>query len=80
MASKGSAYRATITRVDRVGRDGKGNFRWRIFYRTALDNEERSACTRGYMVDDVADLAPGTRADLLRDGRGSIIHIEKRSD
>ena len=75
--SRASAYRALIVGIEPDGRDARGNHRWRIVYRTALDGDERSARTRGFLVTEVGSLAPGERANLIRDGRGSIIAIDK---
>lgn len=75
--STASAYRALIVAVERAGHDARGNFRYRVTYRTALDNVERSANTRGYLTDVVRLLTPGSRANLIRDGRGSIIAIDR---
>lgn len=77
---RGSAYRATLVSATLTGRDGRGNNRYRVTWRTALDNDERSANTRGWVDGDLQQVEPGDRVNLIRDGRGSIIVIEKTSE
>lgn len=74
--SRASAYRATYVKAERIGVDGRGNRKYRITYRTEADNATRTANTRGHVDHDLADVWPGDRVNLIRDGRGSVVVIE----
>lgn len=78
MASKGSAYDVEILGYAPDGYDAKQHVSFRVRWRSKLDGEERSARTRGYVTEMLHGIGTGTRVNILRDGRGSIIHIEKR--
>jgi hypothetical protein len=71
------AYRATLLGYAPDGVDANGNVVHLVRWRTALDGVERSARTRGFVTEMFHGLGTGARVNIIRDGRGSIIAIEK---
>lgn len=77
---RGSLYRATVLDIVEDGTDARRNRRWAITVKArALDGTDREVTvrTRGYMAADVVVIDPGHLVNVIRDGNGSAIHIEK---
>lgn len=74
-SSKGNAYDVEILGYAPDGYDAKDYVSFRVRWRE--DGAERSARTRGYVTEMLHGIATGTVVDIIRDGRGSIIHIQK---
>ena len=78
--STASMYGAAVVAVVEDGTDARRNRRYKITATAlAFDGTDvtRTVRTRGYVEGDVRGLAPGDRVNIIRDGNGSAIHIER---
>ncbi len=74
-SSTANAYGVEILGYAPDGQDSKGNVAHQIRWRDGM-GLERSARTRGSTTAMLHGIGTGSRVNLIRDGRGSIVKIE----